>query len=154
MARFGAVVNNAHTRTLVRKYTNGNMTSQITILRGSLSALDPTTGLVSGIASPTTIYTGKARIRTVSGAGPVTTEGGPIDTRRTTISIPMTSAIPFRDDIITVQAANQTGDGVESDHDLDHRVFRVVDVDGGSFFGDARRMSCTQVYDSRYWSST
>lgn len=141
-------------RHLVRRYTESHMTSQITILRGALSLLNPATGIVGGLAGATTIYQGKARIHTVSGSGAPSDSGAPIDTRSTTISIPITAPIPNRDDVITVQATNVNTDGTQADADLDTRVFRVLEVEGGSFFGDARRMSCTQAFDSRYWRAT
>lgn len=131
------------------------MTSQITIIRGPLSRLDPDTGLVSGLANATTIYKGKARIALVSGAGTTDNSGAPIDGRVATISIPMsTSAVPYRDDVITVQVDSAMGVGNEADADLDNRVFRVLDVDGGTFFGDARRISCASFFPSRGWGSS
>lgn len=141
-------------RRMVRKSTESQMNSHITILRGAVSALNTTTGLVGGLSGATTIYTGKARIHTVAGSGPIQNAGGPIDTRRTIISIPIDSAVPFRDDLITIQSTNRDSDGSESDANLDTRIFRVLDVDGGSYFGDARRMTCTQFYDSRYWAAS
>lgn len=128
------------------------MNSQITVLRGSLGALNPTTGLVGGLSGALTIYAGMARIRTVSGSGVLSTGGGTIDTRQTIISIPMVAAIPYRDDIVTVSEVNQDPDGSQADTDLITRAWRVLDVDGGGYFGDARRMTCTQFFDSRYWT--
>lgn len=139
-------------RRLVRRRTESQMNSYITVLRGALGTLNATTGVVGGLGSATVIYAGKARIHTVSGAGPVTNSGGPIEQRTAIVSIPMNAAIPHRDDVITVRTANRDPDQSESDYDLDPRVFRVLEVDGGAYFGDARRLSCCQSHDSRYWS--
>lgn len=135
-------------RQMVRDYTEGNMTSLIQILRGSLGAFDPATGRVGGLTSTSNVYGGtdgaKARIRTVGGAGVVSVGAGEIDTRQVIISIPMTATIPHRDDVVRV-----VSDG--ADTDLNTRIFRVLDVDGGSFFGDARRLTCVGWFSSRYW---
>ena len=141
-------------RRKVREYAEGNMNAQITILRGALTALDPATGLVGGLAGATTVYTGKARIHTVSSSGNQQVEGGPIAKRDAVISIPIDSPVPFVDDLITVQKANLDSDATEADVDLDTRVFRIIGVDGGTYFGDARRMDCSQLYSSRDWTGS
>lgn len=132
-------------RSLVRRRVEAQMLSTITVLRGNLGTLNPTTGMVGGLTGATTVYAGKARIRTVSGAGVINVGGGEIDQRSTVISIPISSPVPHRDDLVLI------GEDDEADPDLDTRIFRVMEVDGGSYFGDARRLSCTGWLSSRYW---
>lgn len=133
-------------RAMVRRRVEAQMRAQINVLRGNLGTLNPTTGLVGGLASAITVYSGNARIRTVAGASVIQVGGGEIDQRTTLISIPITSAMPQRDDLVQV-----VNDDL-ADPDLDTRIFRVMEVEGGSLFGDARRMSCTGWYESRYWN--
>lgn len=141
-------------RRLVRQRVESQMNAQITVLRGPISTLDSVTGIVSGLVGADPIYTGKARIHPVTSAGVDNSGGGPVARRRAVISIPIDSPVPHRDDLITVQATNRDSDASEADADLDTRVFRVTDVDGGSYFGDARRLTCDQVFDSRYWPTS
>lgn len=139
---------NPFVRQQVRNFTEGNMRASIEILRGSLGTLDPVTGLVGGLSGSERVYRGKARIRTVNGTGTASIGGGEINTRSTTISIPITvNAQIHADDLVRVLQDD------ESDVTLDTRIFRVMDVDGGGFFGDARRMSCVGWYESRYWGT-
>jgi uncharacterized protein DUF6093 len=147
---FGAP--SAMSRRLVRRYAEAHMNAQITILRGVLTALDPATGLVAGLTGAATVYQGKARIHEVSGGGSTDNSDAPDSTRTAVISIPIGAPIPHTDDLITVQGTNVDSDASESDADLDTRAWRITGVDGGTFFGDARRMSCTQTFNSRYWS--
>lgn len=134
-------------RQIVQAYAEGNMNNRIQVLRGQLGTFDPSTGRVGGLKNSNIIYSGKARIRTVGGAGVISIGAGEIDTRQVIISIPMgTPKIPHRDDVIRVL------DG-DADSDLATRIFRVLDVDGGSFFGDARRMTCVGWFNSRYWGA-
>lgn len=136
------------TRAAVRRRVEQAMGSIILISRGTLGELDPVTLLVGGITAANTIYDGPARIRTVNGADTVSLGGGEIAVRNTIISIPMSvTAVPRRDDL--VQVISDSG----SDADLDSRVFRVLDVDGGGFFGDARRLGCAGWYQSRWWKA-
>lgn len=132
-------------RALVRERVEAQMEASIMVLRGDAGALDPTTGIVGGLANTRTIYSGKARIRTVSGSGVLSIGDGTIDTRSTVISIPITAPIAHRDDLVRVI------NGGPADANLSTRIFRVLEVEGGSLFGDARRMSCTGWYESSYW---
>jgi len=136
----------AAARALVRRRVEAQMTARITILRGGRGTLDPATGLVGGLANAQTVYTGKARIRTVSGAGVLAIGEDQIDTRQTLISIPIDSPVPRCDDLVRVEE-----DGT-ADPDLGGRLFRVTEVEGGSLFGDACRMAATSFYDSSRWS--
>lgn len=139
------VTPSATARQLIRARTEAAMVATITILRGNLGTLNVTTGEVGGLASATTIYAGKARIRNVNGTGVINVGDGEIDQRSTVISIPIDSPVPFRDDLVRIDNDGNT------DTDLDSRIFRVLDVDGGGMFGDARRMTCTSWHESRYW---
>jgi hypothetical protein len=131
---------------LVRRRVEDQMSAQITILRGDLGAFDPATGKVGGLANAQTVYRGKARIRTVDGAGVITLGEGTIDTRQTVISIPISAAMPHRDDLAVVE------DDAAADPDLTSRVFRITEVEGGSLLGDARRCYAVGWFPSRQWS--
>lgn len=123
------------------------MTATITITRGQLGVFDATTGRVGGLQSGTTIYSGKARIHTVSGEGSISIGEGQIDQRQAIISIPWdASPVPARDDLIVVS------DDGNLDADMVSRSLRVVEVEGGSLFFDARRLSCVSWYPSRHWT--
>jgi hypothetical protein len=135
-------------RDSVRRRTAASMTAIIEILRGSLSTLDPATGLVGGMTDVSRVYRGPARIRSVTNGGTVDLGGGQIATRDTIVSIPMTSPkMPHRDDLIRVL------NDLPADADLNTRIFRVLDADGGGLFGDARRMGCSGWLQSRYWGT-
>lgn len=138
-------------RKMVRRSVESQMNSQISILRGSISQMDPQTGEVSGLTNATTVYEGKARVHTVNGGGSVDSSGGPIEERSAIISIPIDSPMIYRDDVIVVHSTGLDSDGSQSDTDLDTRAFRALDVEGGSYFGDARRISASSVFQSRYW---
>ena len=142
-----AITVSALSRSLVRRRVEAQMSAQIRVLRGELGSLDPATGQVGGITGATTVYAGKARIRTVAAAGVLAVGEGSIDTRQALVSIPITAAVPRRDDLIAV-AANGA-----ADPSLDTRIFRVTEVDAGGLFGDARRMTAVGWYESRYWNA-
>lgn len=136
-------------RALVRARVEAQMGATVTILRGALGTLNPANGVVYGITGAQTIYSGKARIHTVTGEGSISLAAGQIDQRQTVVSIPWNaSPVPQRDDIVLV------GTDDLADPDLASKALRVVEVSGGSAFGDARRLSCTAWGDSRYWNGT
>lgn len=140
----------------VRARTESNMDGLVTILRGRPGVLDTTTGRVAGMSGAVQIYGdqvpagtigtigGTARIHPVSGQGSLSLGPGQIDQRSTTVSIPWGAATPQRDDIVVIRDAGQ-------DSDLTGKALRVVEVSGGTLFGDARRMSCTLWGKSGYW---
>lgn len=122
------------------------MTATVKILRGNLGALNQSTGQVGGLVNPTTIYSGKARIWNVEGAGVFETGDGPIDTRQTFVSIPYSARpVPKRDDLVEIIYDDP------ADSDLDTRYFRVLEVDGGALIAATRKLTCTSFYPSRYW---
>lgn len=134
-------------RAAVRRRVEQAMTYRIAILRGALGELDVETGLVGGITDVNLVYRGPARIRTVRGGGTISVGGGEVAQRDTIISIPIDSPnVPVRDDL--VQVVTDGG----ADAYLDTRIFRILSVDGGSLYGDARRMECSGWYQSRQWS--
>lgn len=134
---------------MVTKRIEQQMLATVTIYRGQLGALDTTTGRVGGLTNATTIYSGKARIWTMSGSGVVTLGEGTVDTRSTIVSIPLSARpLPARDDLVLI------GDDNLSDADLDTRALRVLDVDGGGLIGAARKLTCTGYYPSRYWGES
>lgn len=140
----------------VREYTEGNMDGSVTILRGGPGLLDKTTGKVSGMAGAVQIYGdpvaagtigtigGKARVHTVTGEGSLSVGPGQIDVKQVTVSIPWVGPAIRRDDIVLVRSAGQ-------DIQLVGSALRVVEVAGGTLFGDARRLSCTLWGKSAYW---
>lgn len=140
----------------VRAYTEGNMDGLVTILRGGRGELNKVTLEVSGLAGAQTIYDddeqtgagGKARVHKVTGQGSVSVAGaGNIDMRQVIVSIPFASQMPRRDDVVLVRDSGE-------DQDLTGATLRVVEVDGGGAFGDARRMSCTLWGKSPRWTGT
>lgn len=134
-------------RAIVRRHVESLMDQQIRILRGARGVLDPATGRVGGLTGATVVYSGKARIWTVRGVGVLAVGEDQLPQRETRISIPIGSPLPRRDDLVQVL------DDAVADPDLTGRLLRITDVDGGSFFGDARRMSAVAVAESRYRST-
>jgi hypothetical protein len=140
----------------VRNYAEGNMDGLVTILRGGAGVLDQATGKVSGLSGAVQIYGdpvpdgtigtigAKARVHLVTGQGSLSLGPGEINIRQTTVSIPWDGAIPQRDDIVLIRDAGQ-------DDTLTGASLRVVEVAGGGFFGDARRLSCTTWGYSAQW---
>lgn len=140
------LVPSSYARAAARRRIEAAMSYRILISRGTLAQLDETTGLVGGVTDVNTVYRGRARIREVSGNGTVDLGGGEIATRSAIISIPIDSPnIPVRDDLVEV-----IDDG-DADRTLDSRIFRVLNVDGGGLFGDARRLTCSAWNKSRWW---
>jgi hypothetical protein len=129
---------------VARVFAENNMTHQVNLLRGSLGVVDPSTGASGGLVDAVVLYTGKARIHPVAGFGPLEVGGGILDERQVTVSIPMTAATPNRDDLIEVLDGGR-------DTDLLHGYWRVVQVYGGGYFNEARRMFCNSWHPSRYW---
>jgi hypothetical protein len=137
-------------RRLLRRRLAVTATSQVSIVRGTPGELDRVTGLVSGMTNLVTIYSGPARIHLLAPAGDAQ-PGGPVVLRTAQVSIPMSAAMPRRDDLLTVSAAGVDADGSQSDVNLDGRTFSVRDVDGGGLFGAVRKLTCTGWFPSRTW---
>lgn len=133
-------------REAVRRRIEMAMTATGIIQRGDLGALDPVTMEVGGLANVQTVYSGKMRVRLLTGAGVITSGEQTIDTRTTQITIPIGAPVPHRDDLVTVT------DYSSSDSDVNNRLFRVMEVEGGGIFGYGRVMTCVSWYESRYWS--
>lgn len=132
-------------RQLVRRQTVQAMTALVKIVRPGGDGYDPDTNRFS-VSEFTTVYRGKARIRTVGDGGVISVGGAEIVTRRCTVSIPIeTAVLPHRDDILQVL------DDSAADQDLTTDSLRILGVDGGGLFGDARRMSAIGWYPSTYW---
>jgi hypothetical protein len=131
----------------VRAYAESNMDGHVTIRRGGRGQLDKQTGLVSGMVGATVVWDGIARLHLVSGQGSISVgASGGFDQRAVTVSIPWAAALPQQDDVIEVidGGADQTMNGV---------ALRVVEVEGGGLFGDARRMQCVAWGRSQYWTA-
>lgn len=140
-------IGSTFTRKEVQRRVLAAMKAQITIIRGDLGVMDPDTLIVAGLVNVETIYSGVARIKTVRGQGFVPTSMGAVPERIVEISIPIASAVPRVDDCVVVAADDL------ADSDLDTRLLRVTEVDGGTFFGDARRFTVSSWYESRYWGA-
>lgn len=134
-------------RLLVRRRMEQQMLGTVRIQRGKLGTLDPTTGVVGGLNNLSVIYEGKARVWSVDGGGVISTGNGQIDTRTTYVSIPVSAPVPHRDDIVTV-----LNDDL-SDDDLDNRVFRIMEVDGGGYISETRRLTCSSFFPNRWWTT-
>lgn len=135
-------------RAKVREGVQRFMTTPLTILRGDLGGFDETTGLVGGLTNVKTIFTGKGRVHTITGQGGVVAGNGEFDTRQVIVSIPWNSKpVPQRDDLVVV------GTDSIADVELTGEVYRVMEVEGGGLFGDARRLSCVGWHPSRYWGT-
>jgi hypothetical protein len=140
----------------VRTYTESNMDGLVTILRGGVGVLDPVTGSMGGLSNAKQIYGdpvpdgvigtigAKARVHPVTGQGSLSLGPGQINVRETTVSIPWSAQVPQRDDIVLIRDAGQ-------DDTLTGASLRVVEVAGGGYFGDARRLSCTTWGYSAQW---
>ena len=133
-------------RTKVRRRAEAQMTDSVTVYRGQIGALDPSTGILAALANATQIYSGPGRLHIMSGTGTVALGGGTIAQAQVVISIPMSAPLPYRDDVVTVDVAD------DADPTEQTRVLRVLEVAGGSLFGDARRLTCTAWAPSRYWA--
>lgn len=133
------------TRNLVRRRVEAAMKAKIVIIRGDLATMDPETLIIGGIENAEYIYRGKARIRTVTAAGTLQVSDQTIPLRSVIMSIPIDSSVPHVDDCVIV--------GIDdlADADLDTRIFRILEVDGGTLFGDGRRFTTQGWYESRYW---
>jgi hypothetical protein len=88
---------------------------------------------------------GKARVHKVTGQGSLSNGPGEYDLRQVIVSIPWAATLPRQDDIILIRDG-----GV--DKTLNGSVLRIVEVEGGGAFGDARRLSCTLQGYSEYWT--
>jgi hypothetical protein len=142
--------------TKVRQYAESNMDALVTIVRGRQAEMDETTLMVGGTTSAVQVYGepvpdgqvgtrgAKARIHSVSGQGSISLGPGQINLRTATVSIPWGATPPQRDDIILVRDAGQ-------DQALVGAALRIVEVSGGTAFGDARRLQCTLWGKSSTW---
>lgn len=88
---------------------------------------------------------GKARIHKVTGQGSISNGPGEYDMRQLIVSIPWAAALPRQDDIVLIRDG-----GVDTT--LNGSVLRIVEIEGGGAFGDARRLSCTLQGQSEYWT--
>jgi hypothetical protein len=127
----------------VRKRVERGFASQLQILRGNLGVLDPLTGYVGGLEDAQTVYDGPGRVRVLAGM-PVAVGPGQQAVRRVTVSVPI-AVSPRVDDLVKITATDA------ADQNLTSRILRVVEVDGGGLFGDARRMTTESWFESRYW---
>lgn len=140
----------------VRARTESNMDGLVTIIRGTPGVLDEATGRVSGMSNAVQVYGdqvaagaigtvgAKARVHTATGDGSLSVGPGQIDLKQTTVSIPWAAPAVLRDDLVLIRSAGQ-------DTQMDGSALRVVEVAGGTSFGDSRRLSCTFWGKSSYW---
>jgi len=144
VTRPASTVPSAAARSAVRSYTERHMNSRVRIHRGVRGSFNETTGLIGGMSSDTVLYEGKARIRNIIGAGVLAIGDGSIDTATTTISIPWGSATPRRDDLVEVVSD-------DADAEPTGQFFRVLDIEAGGLFGEARRMHAVVWRESARW---
>lgn len=139
-----SIVPNQAQRDLVRRYTEDHMHDSLRIHRGIRGGFDEVTGQHGGLAADSVVYEGKGRVRQITGAGVLSIGEADIDTATATISIPWGSASPRRDDLVELVAN-------DSDPEPAGQFFRVLDIESGGLFGEARRMRCVVWRDSAAW---
>lgn len=133
------------TQAYVRRRVLADMTAVIRVLRVLNPALDPIS-LIMTSGTQEVIYSGRARIRAVSGGGSIIAGEEVIATSNTSISIPFDAALPRVDDVVLV-------DTFGSDIEQVTRAFLVRDVDGGGLLRAMRTMTCTAYQGSRWWDN-
>lgn len=148
----GARVNHTLVERIVRSYAESNMRATVRISRPRPAVFDPVTGaLVADAAGE--VYSGPARIYTVS--GPVTYAVGdePQHYSSTYVSIPvrdadgvMFSEIPQVED--TVEVLTSPGDS-----EMVGRFFQVQDVESAGQWTAVRRLQVVGIQSSPQWSS-
>jgi hypothetical protein len=122
-------------------YCNRNMTSTVSVVRKSVPVLDPDSGMLSSLDDHV-VYTGIARVYSVS--GPLTMQVGdePQYFSATTVSIPeRTDPWPQVDDVVTILTC--------PDDKVVGRSYRVTDVNVAGQFASALALSCTGVQPAR-----
>lgn len=135
--------------TLARKYVRNRveaqMTSRVTIYRNTDPSFDAITGIYTAHKGES-VYSGKARIYGVDGAGVTQIGEGTYVNRTTFITIPATTRnVPRADDVVVVTHS--------IDPDLVGRAMRVITVDGGSVLFPARRLQVSSLLENGHWSS-
>lgn len=133
----------AYASAYARRRVQSYMTATGRILRMGALSEDQVTGVVSS-GVPTTLYTGKMRIWSVSASGVLVLGEADIDTRTTYVTIPFATVVPRTDDIVIV-------DDFGSDEDLETKTFRVIGVDGGGLTRASRRLTVVAWQQSREW---
>lgn len=134
-------------RSRVRTRLESYQVDTVTILRGVQGTLDPLTGLVGGLGSATTVYSGQARIKLVNPTGFVALGEGQVPQRQVSVSIPWDVTVPIVDDLVQVVAAQDAPLLVGT-------TWRVVGVAGGGIWAAVRELSCTAWGHSSYWSGS
>lgn len=130
-------------RRYVRNRVEAQMTSRVTIYRNSNPSFDSSSGVYTAHKG-TQVYTGKARIYGVDGAGVTQVGEGDFVNRQTYITIPGDAKVPHVDDVVVITHSVDT--------DLVGRAWRVIAVDGGSILMHSRRLTVTGVMENRDWS--
>ena len=134
----------ARTQAYTRKRAEANMITPIKILRMRGNPVTNSTTLVTTPAAPVTIYEGKALVHAARGAGFTSIGEIQVDTRSTSISIPMSAPVPQQDDLVIVTSS-------ATDPDLNAAAFQIRDVDGGGFLAAVRTLSCVGYEESHWW---
>ena len=135
-------------RAKVQARVGAQMSDSVSVYRGQIGGLNPTTGVLGGLANPVTIYTGPARIHVLSGTGTIAVGGGVIAQAQAVISIPADAPLAQRDDVVVADAV-----GNIDDQTLQTRAFRVLEVSAETYFADARRLTCSIWVGSRWWEN-
>lgn len=131
-------------QSLRRSRAESAMDSTVVIKRGDLGGLDRTTGKVGGLENATTVYQGKARIRSVQTGAKAREGGGEVVRRQTTIGIPFSAPVPRVNDVVLVL--------IDDDPDVVRLALAVDSVDAGGYFNGERTLTCSGLGRSRTWN--
>jgi hypothetical protein len=140
-----------YARSYARRHATAHMYYTVIIERMAEGVFNEGSGMVTP-AVKRTIYSGPARIWTVSGPQVLSVGEEQLSFTQTNMSIPWNAVpVPHRDDLATVIDFNpHTGFG---DAELLWKTFRVLDVQlGGQMFA-TRRMSVLAISESAAWGS-
>ena len=137
-----------YARQYARRHATAHMYYTVIIERMAAGVFDEQTGQIT-VASKKTVYTGPARLWTVSGPQVFAIGEDQLAFSQTNLSIPWdANPVPHRDDVATVTDITGAEFG---DDELLWKSFRITDVQlGGQMFA-TRRMSVLAIVDSAAW---
>jgi hypothetical protein len=137
-----------YARRYARRHATAHMYYTVTIERMGDGVFDESSGLIA-VLTKSVVYTGPARIWTVSGPQVFAVGEDALAFSQTNMSIPWdVSPVPHRDDVATVTAIAHAGFG---DDELLGTSFRVLDVQMGGQMFATRRMSVLAIVESAAW---
>jgi hypothetical protein len=143
------IVVSPYARAYARAHATAHMYYTVRIERMSLGVFDQVGGgIVPAVKA--LIYTGPARIWTVTGPQVIAVGEDEMSMTQTNLSIPWDAdPVPHRDDIATVVDYNPHGGF--GDQALIGKTFRVLDVQYGGQMYATRRMSVQAIEESAAW---